>query len=154
MTNRTRFTYAFALLAAFLSLTIGQPSFAADADRVDKVSNKDFAATAKTIEATLKSSGFMIFATIDHQKVGANLKGAKTIEFGMPDMIKGLLQMDPEAGLGMPGRIYVWERSDGKTVVSYRKPTSDFSKHDDEKLTAMGNMMNGTWDMITDEATK
>lgn len=72
----------------------------------------------------------------------------------MPDMIKGLLQMDPGAGLGMPGRMYVWERSDGKTVVSYRKPSSDFSKHGDEKLTAMGNMMNGTWDMIAEEATK
>lgn len=150
----TSFRSGLILVAAISSLTLSGLSSAADADRVDKVSNKDFAATAKTIEATLKSSGFMIFATIDHQKVGANLKGAKTIEFGMPDMIKGLLQMDPEAGLGMPGRMYVWERSDGKTVVSYRKPSSDFSKHGDEKLTAMGNMMNGTWDMIAEEATK
>ncbi|OYV80081.1 MAG: hypothetical protein B7Z60_07935 [Ferrovum sp. 37-45-19] len=152
--TRTSFRSGLILVAAISSLTLSGLSSAADADRVDKVSNKDFAATAKTIETTLKSSGFMIFATIDHQKVGANLKGAKTIEFGMPDMIKGLLQMDPEAGLGMPGRMYVWERSDGKTVVSYHKPSSDFSKHGDEKLIAMGNMMNGTWDMIAEEATK
>jgi uncharacterized protein (DUF302 family) len=72
----------------------------------------------------------------------------------MPDMIKGLLKMDPEAGLGMPGRMYIWERSDGKTMVSYRKPSSDFSKHSDEQLTAMGNKMDGAWNMITEEATK
>mgnify|MGYP003385393109 CR=1 FL=1 len=69
------FRSALVLVAAFLSLTLSGLSFAEDNSRVDKVSNKDFAATAKTIETTLKSSGFMVFATIDHQKVGANLKG-------------------------------------------------------------------------------
>lgn len=156
--KRTSFRSALILVAATSSLTLSGLSFAADADRVDKVSNKDFAATAKAVETTLKSNGFMVVAAIDHQNmlrmVGANLKGAKTIEFGKADMGKMLLPMAPEAGLEMPGRIYVWERSDGKTVVSYRKPSSDFSKYGNEMLTKMGKDMDGMWNMVAEEAAK
>lgn len=154
----TSFRSPLVVVVAFLSLTLSGLSFAADADRVDKVSNKDFAATAKAVETTLKSNGFMVVAAIDHQNmlrmVGANLKGAKIIEFGKPDMGKMLLPMAPEAGLEMPGRIYVWERSDGKTVVSYRKPSSDFSKYGNEMLTKMGKDMDGMWNMVAEEAAK
>lgn len=152
------FRPALVFVAAMLLLTLSGISSAADVDRVDKVSNKDFAATAKAVETILKRHGFMVVATIDHQNmlrmVGVNLKGAKTIEFGKPDMGKMLLPMAPEAGLEMPGRIYVWERGDGKTVVSYRKPSSDFGKYGNEMLTKMGKEMDGMWQMIVEEAAK
>jgi len=127
-------------------------------DRVDKVSAKGFDATVKAIEKTLKSNGFMIVATVDHQNmlkmVGAKIKGAKTIEFGKPDMMKMLMPMAPEAGLEMPGRFYIWERNDGKTVVSYYNPSAGFSKYGNEMMTKMGKDMDGMWGMIADEATK
>lgn len=127
-------------------------------DRVDKVSSKDFGATVKAVEKTLKSKGFMIVATVDHQNmlkiVGAKIKGSKTIEFGKPDMMKMLMPMAPEAGLEMPGRFYIWERNDGKTVVGYYKPSARFSKYGNEMMTKMGNDMDGMWGMIVDEATK
>jgi len=125
---------------------------------VDKVSAKGFDATVKAVETTLKKNGFMIVATIDHQNmlkmVGAKIKGSKTIEFGKPDMGKMLLPMAPEAGLEMPGRFYIWERNDHKTVVSYYKPSAGFSKYGNEMMTKMGKDMDGMWEMIVNDATK
>lgn len=144
---------AVALLLAFSTL-----SFAQQDDRVDKVSNKGFSATVKAVETVLQKNGFMIVATIDHQNmlkmVGASLKGSTTIEFGKPDMGKMLMPMAPEAGLEMPGRFYIWERGDGKTVVSYRSPSSVFSTYGKEMVTKMGKDMDQMWSMFVEEATK
>src|SRR5713226_4918372 len=100
------------------------------ANRVDKVSNSDFGRTVQQLETALKGKGMMIVATIDHQNmmrmVGANLKGSKTIEFGKPDMGKMTVAQNPESGLEMPGKIYVWERGDGKAVVSYYRASPNF----------------------------
>ncbi len=151
--TRAVFIVATVLLTVLVTAT---KSFAQD--RVDKVSAKGFDATVKAVEKTLKSKGFMIVATVDHQNmlkmVGAKIKGAKTIEFGKPDMGKMLMPMAPEAGLEMPGRFYIWERNDGKTVVSYYRPSVGFGKYGNEMMTKMGNDMDGMWGMIVNEATK
>ena len=152
--NLKRFSLSLVMLVSVFILV----SSSRAQDRVDKVSAKGFDATLKAVEKTLKSKGFMIVATIDHQNmlkmVGAKIKGAKTIEFGKPDMMKMLMPMAPEAGLEMPGRFYIWERNDGKTVVSYYKPSAGFSKYGNEMMTKMGNDMDGMWGMIVEEATK
>lgn len=141
-----------------LGTFLGFPLSSFAQDRVDKVSNKSFAETVKAVETTLKKNGFMVVATIDHQNmltmVGAKIKGSKTIEFGKPDMGKMLLPMAPEAGLEMPGRFYIWERGDGKTVVSFYRPFTNFSKYGNEMITKMGKDMDGMWTMIVEEATK
>lgn len=151
--TRRCFFAAALIVSVFLTASISLAQ-----DRVDKVSTKDFNATVKALETALKINGFMIVATINHQNmlkmVGAKIKGSKTIEFGKPDMGKMLLPMAPEAGLEMPGRFYIWERADGKTVVSYYKPSSRFSKYSNEMLTKMGTDMDGMWSMIVEEATK
>lgn len=128
------------------------------ASRVDKVSNSDFARTVQQLETALKGKGMMIVATIDHQNmmrmVGASLKGAKTIEFGKPDMGKMTIVANPESGLEMPGKIYVWEREDGKTVVSYYRAALAFAAYGKENLKMAGDMMDKMLGEIVVEATK
>jgi uncharacterized protein (DUF302 family) len=145
-------------LLAMLVLSLAIPMSAQAQDRVDKVSNADFARTVKQLETAIKARAMMIVATIDHQNmlrmVGANIRGAKTIEFGKPDMMKMLLPDNPEIGLEMPLKIYVYERADGKTVVSYSKPSAAFAKYGKDQLTMAGQMMDKTLDEITTEATK
>ena len=128
------------------------------ANRVDKTSNSDFGRTVQQIETALKGKGMMIVATIDHQNmmrmVGANLKGSKTIEFGKPEMGKMTVAQNPESGLEMPGRIYVWERGDGKTVVSYYRAAPNFAAYGKDNLKMAGEMMDKMLDEIVAEATK
>jgi uncharacterized protein (DUF302 family) len=133
-------------------------SHAEPANRVDKVSNADFARTVQQVETALKGKGMMIVATIDHQNmmrmVGANLKGSKTIEFGKPDMGKMTVAPNPESGLEMPGKLYVWERGDGKTVVSYYRASPNFAAYGKDNLKMAGEMMDKMLDEIVAEATK
>jgi uncharacterized protein (DUF302 family) len=140
----------FALLGA-VALAQAEPGA-----RVDRVSNGDFARTVQQVETALKSKGMMIVATIDHQNmlrmVGANIRGSKTIEFGKPDMGKMTIVPNPEAGLEMPGRIYIWERGDGKTVVSYRQ--SALGTYGKDNLAMAGEMMDKSVAEIVTEATK
>ncbi len=130
----------------------------AQSARVDKLSARDFAATVRQVETALKSKGMMIVATVDHQNmmkmVGVNVKGSKTIEFGKPDMGKMLFAADAGAGLEMPGRIYVHERADGKTVVSYYKPSVAFAAYGKEDLKKIGQMMDMMVEEVVADATR
>lgn len=145
---------ALALVVALLgSVALAQ---AEPANRVDGVSHSDFARTVHQVETALKSKGMMVVATIDHQNmlrmVGSSIKGSKTIEFGKPEMGKMTIVPNPEAGLEMPGRIYIWERGDGKTVVSYRQ--SALGAYGKDNLTMAGEMMDKMLAEIVAEATK
>ncbi len=128
------------------------------ANRVDRDSNKGFPETVQRVETALKGKGMMIVATIDHQNmmrmVGASMKGSKTIEFGKPDMGKMTVVPNPESGLEMPGKIYIWERGDGKTVVSYYRAVPAFAAYGKDNLKMAGEMMDKMLDEILTEATK
>ncbi len=130
----------------------------AQSARVEKVSNKNFDATVRAVETALKSKGMMIVARIDHQNmmrmVGANVKGSMTIEFGKADMGKMLFAADPGAVLEMPGKLYVYERADGRTVVSYYRPSVGFAAYGKAELTKIGQMMEMMIEEVVAEGTK
>ncbi len=148
---RHAFVIATGLLAAL------GPAAAQSQERVDRVSAQNFQTTVKQLETALQSRAFMIAARADHQNmlrmVGASTKGALTIEFGKPDMMKMHLPAHPEIGLEMPMRIYVWERTDGKTVVSYHRPSAVFAAYGPD-LKMMGDMMDPMFDQIAADAAK
>lgn len=125
------------------------------ADRVDTASRLGFGNTVETLTKVIKSKGMMIVATVDHQNmlsmVGLKIKGSKTIEFGKPDMGKMVFGMNPEAGLEMPARIYVFEGKDGKTVMSYYKP--NYSQYNQE-LSKVDEMMGMMFSEIVNEVNK
>jgi uncharacterized protein (DUF302 family) len=150
-------TMRHALLIATGLLAALTPVAVQSQERVDRVSAQNFQTTVKQLETALQSRGFMIVARADHQNmlrmVGANTKGALTIEFGKPDMMKMHLPAHPEIGLEMPMRIYVWERADGKTVVSYRRPSAVFAAYGPD-LKMMGDMMDPMFGEIAADATK
>ena len=127
-------------------------------ERVDRVSSYGFEQTVSKLETALKGHGMMIVATLDHQNmlrmVGATVHGSKTLEFGKPDMMKQVMPPHPDVGLEMPLRTYVYERPDGKTVVSYYKPSAAFGRYGMDELKMMGQMMDKMLDEIVTEATK
>jgi uncharacterized protein (DUF302 family) len=133
------------------------PVAAQSQERVDRVSAQNFQTTARQLETALQSRAFMIVARADHQNmlrmVGANTNGALTIMFGKPDMMKTHLPAHPEIGLEMPMRIYVWERADGRTVVSYHRPSAVFAGYGPD-LRMMGDMMDGMFDQIAADAIR
>ncbi len=127
-------------------------------NRIDKISTVAFGRTVQQLETALKRRGVMIVATIDHQNmmrmVGVTMKGSKTIEFGKPDMGRMIIAQNPDSGLEMPGKIYVWERGDGKTVVSYYRAAPNFAAYGRDSLKMAGEMMDKMLDEVIAEATK
>lgn len=128
------------------------------ANRADKVSNSDYARTVQQVETALKGKGMMIVATIDHQNmmrmVGGSIRGSRTFEFGKPDMLKMVMPVDLAAGLELPHKIYVYERADGKAVVSYYKSSTGFGAYGKDQLKMVGEMVDKMLDEIVVEATK
>lgn len=99
----------------------------------------------------------MIVARIDHRNmltmVGTKIRGATTIEFGKPDMGKMLLPMNAAIGLEMPAKIYVYEASDGRVIVSFRKVARQFAAYGPEVGKA-GQMMDMMLDKVTSAAAQ
>lgn len=145
------------LIALGLVALVAGGAQAQDPDRVDKVSRSSFADTLNKLEATLKAEHMMVVAKIDHKNMlsmlGANIKGATTVEFGKPDMGKMLLPMNPAVGLEMPAKVYVYETSDGKVIVSYRRSAKQFAGYGPDVAKA-GEMMDMVLDQITSAVTR
>lgn len=143
------------IMFGVLIMSFGVMAQANAADRIDTVSKHGFDKTVNTLTNAIKSKGMMVVATIDHQNmlsmVGLKIKGSKTIEFGKPDMGKMVFGMNPEAGLEMPARIYVFEGKDGKTVMSYYK--SNYSQYNPE-LSKVDEMMGMMMMEIVNEVNK
>lgn len=118
---------------------------AQSASRVDQVSASSFDKTVQQVKTAIQGHGQMILATFDHQNMlqmlGVKSQGAVQIDFGQPSMLKALFPPDPEIGLDVPLRIYVWQRQDGKTVVSYYKVGPVFAIYEKPDLTKAGQMM-------------
>lgn len=146
------------LTLAIVLLGAGSLAWAQSLVRVDQVSNGGFEKTVKQLETALKARGMMIVAAIDHQNmmrmVGGSIKGSKTFEFGKPDMLKMVMPVELGAGLEMPHKIYVYERADGKAVVSYYKPSTGFGAYGKDQLKMVGEMVDKMLDEIVAEATK
>lgn len=65
-----------------------------------------------------------------------------------------VLTNSPEAGLEMPARVYVYEGADGKTVVSYYKPSGGFNGYGKDHTSMAGQMMDKTLEEIVADGTK
>jgi uncharacterized protein (DUF302 family) len=135
----------------------GQPQEKPSSPRVDLISKRSFAETVKNLETALKKEGMMVVAKIDHQNmlkmVGVKTAGSLTIEFGKPEMGKMFFSIDPAVGLEMPARFYIYERADGKTVVSFYLPSDRLSLYGNPELKKMGMMMDMTVRKIAESAT-
>lgn len=146
------------LTLAIVLLGAGSLAWAQSLVRVDQVSNGGFDKTVKQLETALKARGLMVVAAIDHQNmmrmVGGSIKGSKTFEFGKPDMLKMVMPVELAAGLELPHKIYVYERADGKAVVSYYKPSTGFGAYGKDQLKMVGEMVDKMLDEIVAEATK
>ncbi len=141
------------------ALASGVPAVnAQSSSRVDQVSAISFGQTVQQVKTAIQSKGQMILATFDHQNMlqmlGVKSNGATAIEFGQPSMLKTFFVPNPEIGLDVPLRIYVWQRQDGKTVVSYYKVGPIFASYGKQNLTMAGQMMDKLLAEITAAGTR
>lgn len=120
-----------------------------------KVSPYSVNETMDKFEAIIKSKDFDVFARIDHQKnaESADLKmaPAQVIVFGNPKGGTLLMNADIRVALDLPLRVVVYQGTDEKVYIAYRKPIDMVKGYDLEGHKVVGALTNGL-DKLTSAA--
>lgn len=142
-----RITLLGTLLAAFVATT----AFAQEA-RVNLPSTKPFDQTVAAFKTAVSKGGMMVMATVDQgnmlKMTGLNLKGTLFL-VGNPTVGKQVFEKNPAAGLYLPLRVYIYEGSDGKTYLSYDKPSVLLKRFDNPGIDQTASMLDQKLDMLT-----
>src|SRR5258708_23233455 len=114
----TVLTALFASLAATAAL--------AQESRISLPSSKTFDQSVDALKMGVRKGGMMVMSTVDQgnmlKMTGLNMKGTLFL-VGNPNVGKQVFEKDPAAGLYLPLRVYIYQGSDGKTYLSYDKPS-------------------------------
>lgn len=96
-------------------------------------SSHTFSTTLERLRQALESSGFRIFATIDHRaaalEVGLDLPPTTVLIYGNPRAGTALMAATPDFALELPLRVLVRADATGKTFVTFNPASMLGGKH-------------------------
>lgn len=130
-------------LALAVVLAVASPALAQDA-RVTVLSQKSFDQTVNQVKSNVSQGGMMIMATVDQGNMlsmtGLKLR-ATLFLVGNPMVGKKLFEQDHAVGLYVPLRVFVYEGRDGKTYLSYDKPSVLLGQFKNEEISKTAAML-------------
>jgi len=135
----------------FLFLVIGlavSAMFAAGASaqdaRVTVESTKSYEQTVDALKAAVAQGGMMVMGQVDQGNMlsmaGLKLK-ATVFLVGNPTVGKKLFEQDHGVGLYIPIRVFVTEGKDGKTSLSYDKPSASLKQFNNKEIDMVAGML-------------
>jgi uncharacterized protein (DUF302 family) len=135
-----------ALVRTLLAIIILSALSTAEAiDQVNQESNRDFADTVTRLQWAFGGYGLTTVIAIVFQQLLTKIKvhtgRAAIFEIMRRDWAKTLLHEDAALGWILPLRVYVFEQSDGKTMVSYARPSALLEDHQSDVLRALGRQL-------------
>ena len=132
-----------ALTIAFAVAGLALPA-AAQNVRVTVPSQNNFEQTVSHLKSAVGQGGMMIMATVDQGNMlsmtGLKLK-ATLFLVGNPTVGKKVFEQNHGAGLYLPLRVFVYEDKDGKTYVSYDKPSSLLTQFNSPEINQTAAML-------------
>jgi uncharacterized protein (DUF302 family) len=144
------------LNGAFLAM-LGT-SWSAEALRIDQISQKSFENTIRHLEWNCGGYGLTVVTQLNYQnilaKIDVRTKQSRMLEVMRRAWLETIFERDPAAALGVPLRIYVYERDDGRTVVSYHRPSAIFATYGQPGLQEFGEGLDKVLWEIVHMATK
>ncbi|HEY9802382.1 MAG TPA: DUF302 domain-containing protein [Leptolyngbyaceae cyanobacterium] len=96
------------------------------------------------VEGILGKSGFMKFASFDMGALMSLMgkpKNVKLYLIGNPLIAHQMIEQNPAVGLYVPPRLLVFDDYDGKTYVTYDKPSSMLSQFDNALILKISQML-------------
>lgn len=124
---------------------------------VDVVASGTFTKTVDNVKKLVAKNGMSVMGEINQGKMlsmtGLKLNGT-TLFLGNPTVGKKLLSADPAVGLVIPIRLYVFENKDGKTTISYYKPSELLAQYHNPEVDMVGKMLDDKLEMLTSMAAK
>jgi len=117
---------------------------AAQTGRVAVESHKSFDQTVNGLKSAVDQGGMMVMATVDQGNMlsmtGLRLK-ATLFLVGNPTVGKKLFEQNHGVGLYVPIRVFVYEDKDGKTYVSYDKPSELLNQFNNNEIGQTASML-------------
>ncbi|GAB1544339.1 hypothetical protein NUACC21_70150 [Scytonema sp. NUACC21] len=98
----------------------------------------------EAIASKIGSSGLMTFTKIDHgslMSLASQGVKAKLYVIGNPLIAKQMLEQNLGVGLYVPLRLFVYEDQEGRTQITYDKPSSLLKEFQNEKISAVAQML-------------
>ena len=140
-------TFILAAMAVFAA----SAAVAQDA-RVSIQSNKSFEQTVDAFKMAVSKGGMMVMSTVDQgnmlKMTGLEMKGTLFL-VGNPTVGKQVFEHNPAAGLYLPLRVYIYQGSDGKTYLSYDKPSTVLKGFNNSNIDQTGAMLDQKLDSLT-----
>jgi uncharacterized protein (DUF302 family) len=141
---------AVMLAALFAGLTA--TSALAQEALVSIPSNKSFEQTVDAFKMAVSKGGMMVMSTVDQgnmlKMTGLELKGTLFL-VGNPTVGKQVFEHNPAAGLYLPLRVYIYQGQDGKTYLSYDKPSVVLKPFNNSSIDQTAGMLDQKLDMLT-----
>ncbi|MCC5611805.1 DUF302 domain-containing protein [Nostoc sp. CHAB 5834] len=110
----------------------------------------------EALQSKIGSSGLMTFTKIDHGSLmSLAFEGykAKLYVIGNPLIAKQMLEQNLGVGLYVPLRMLVYENQQGKTQISYEKPSSLLGQFQNNKILAIALMLDRKLEELTTKVT-
>ncbi|MEX0999033.1 MAG: DUF302 domain-containing protein [Thermodesulfobacteriota bacterium] len=124
---------------------------------VEVTSSLSFDQTVDKVRTLVAKNGMMVMGEIDQGKMlsmtGLKLKGISLI-VGNPTVGKKIFSSEPAAGLAIPIRLYIFEDSDHRVVISYYKPSELLSQYHDNEIDMVGTMLDQKLEKLTSMSSK
>jgi uncharacterized protein (DUF302 family) len=141
----------FTLIVAAMAVLTTSPAVAQDA-RVSVQSNKSFEQTIDAFKTAVSKGGMMVMSTVDQgnmlKMTGLEMKGTLFL-VGNPTVGKQVFEHNPAAGLYLPLRVYIYQGSDGKTYLSYDRPSAVLKGFNNSNIDQTAAMLDQKLDMLT-----
>ncbi len=139
------------LILAAVTAFAATPALAQDA-RVTIQSNQSFEQTVDAFKTAVSKGGMMVMSTVDQgnmlKMTGLRMKGTLFL-VGNPTVGKQVFEHNPAAGLYLPLRVYIYQGSDGKTYLSYDKPSVVLKSFDNASIDQTAGMLDQKLDILT-----
>ena len=149
--NQFGFLRRITLLASLLAVFAATTVFAQEA-RVSIPGSKSFDQTVEAFKMAVSKGGMMVMSTVDQgnmlKMTGLDMKGTLFL-VGNPNVGKQVFEKDPAAGLYLPMRVYIYQGSDGKTYLSYDKPSVVLRPFNNASIDQTAAMLDQKLDMLT-----
>lgn len=158
MIHRRDASALFLIALGAVMLAMAGLARAVEVIRIDHVSHKPFEDTIRQLEWGFGGYGLTVVLQLDYQhvlqKIDVPIKRSRMVEIMRRPWGKTIFEHDPAAALDIPFRVYIYEREDGKTVVSYYQPSSLFTAYGKEGLKELGRELDAALQEIVHVATK
>lgn len=147
----------FAIILFVSTFTQSGETFAEGTNPVTVQSKQSFNNTVSEIRKLVKQNGMMVLSEVNQGKIlsmtGLSLN-AVSLFVGNPQIGNKLFSADHGVGLAVPVRLNVYEGTDGKTYVSYVKPSDQLDSFKNGNIQKIAQKLDQKLAMLTGMISK